>query len=155
MQQHFNNKLHHKYTLQRHSSPRGRYQQKVVATSEWCGATTVLQYCDQAVCRCSISVAVAVRSKLLVSDPDHPGIRTLARWPRVRHAATELRACTLQRSSGSWVRRRVLPVLWISALCHVSGYNSSYDMMSLVTSLRRQDSVVFRIVPCSRFLSNS
>ena len=91
--------------------------------------------------------AVAVRSMLLVSDPDHPGIRTLARWPRVRHAATELPACTLQRSSGSWVRRRLLPVLWISALCHVSGYNSSYDMivMSLVTSLRRQDSVVFRI----------
>ena len=86
--------------------------------------------------------AVAVRSMLLVSDPDHPGIRTLARWPRVRHAATELRACTLQRSSGSWVRRRVLPVLWISALCHVSGYNSSYDMMSPVTSHRRQDSVV-------------
>ena len=72
-----------------------------------------------------------------------------------RHAATELPACTLQRSSGSWVRWRVLPVLWISALCHVSGYNSSYDMMSPVTSHRRQDTVVFRIVPCSRFLSNS
>ena len=27
--------------------------------------------------------AVEVRSKLLVSDPDHPGIRTVARWPRV------------------------------------------------------------------------
>ena len=81
-------------------APGAGYQQKVIATSEWRDAAT-LQYCITAVLRPSRlpmqhqrGAAVAVRSKLLVPDPDQPGIRTLTSWPRVRHAATELPAGT-------------------------------------------------------------